>query len=339
MSGGLDSGFDAGTEPSLTVDDIEATWVTVQAGRFVYGAPLGTPCMNETTEKQVEVILTHPFKMGATEVTRSEWRAMGFTAPPASLEQPLTPECDANCPVTMINWYEALAYANALSRAAGLPECYDLTPCTGPIGAGCGTIKGVCNLLSEGVDLYTCPYQTHNLYNYENRYECPGYRLPLVAEWEYAAKSGTTTHTYAGDLRTDTTNECEEDLAVDPIAWYCYNSGTTGHVSPDPGWPKPVGLKQPSPWGLYDMIGNAYEWVDHWPRGFTGLQGEEGNPPPPLVDPQGVVNLSFENMRNLRGGTFSYRSCAARASKNRPVGGEERYSDSGLRLVRTLLDH
>jgi hypothetical protein len=64
-----------------------------------------------------------------------------------------------------------------------------------------------------------------------------GMRLPTEAEWEYAARAGTSGSRY-GDL--------------DRIAWYDGNSGKSPH---------PVGQKQPNAWGVYDMLGNVDEWV------------------------------------------------------------------------------
>ena len=63
-----------------------------------------------------------------------------------------------------------------------------------------------------------------------------GFRLPTEAEWEYACKAGTTGIRY-GELNN--------------ISWYKDNSSMTTHI---------IGHKEPNPWGLYDMLGNVWEW-------------------------------------------------------------------------------
>ena len=83
------------------------------------------------------------------------------------------------------------------------------------------------------------------------------YRLPTEAEWEYAARAGTTTDTYAGNVTEPNGN----DPTVNRIAWYRANSG---------GRPQQVGQKAPNEFGLYDMLGNVWEWVEDWYGHYPG---------------------------------------------------------------------
>lgn len=93
-----------------------------------------------------------------------------------------------------------------------------------------------CNILSQKSGL-TEYYSFHNDSNEVIcRQESDGYRLPTEAEWQYACQAGTTRPRY-GD--------------IDKIAWYKDNSGATLHE---------VGKKEANEWGIYDMLGNVWEW-------------------------------------------------------------------------------
>jgi formylglycine-generating enzyme required for sulfatase activity len=92
------------------------------------------------------------------------------------------------------------------------------------------------------------------------------YRLPTEAQWEYACRAGTQTARYDSDL--------------DAIAWYAANSGGTWYTLTLGGTTHEVGRKRPNAWGLYDMLGNVWEWVQDW---YAADYYQHS----PIVDPQG----------------------------------------------------
>ena len=136
------------------------------------------------------------------------------------------------------------------------------------------------------------------------------YRLPTEAEWGYAARAGTTTDTYAGDL----TEPLGNDPVLNGIAWYGQNSGSRTH---------PVGQKAPNGFGLHDMLGNVWEWVGDWYGDYPGGT---------VTDPAGPGSGS---VRVYRGGDWfiSARGCRS-AIRNRSSPGF-RSNGLGFRLLRT----
>ena len=106
------------------------------------------------------------------------------------------------------------------------------------------------------------------------------YRLPSEAEWEYACRAGTTTPWSHGDRQTRVTD----------YVWYEKNAWEV-----DERFVHSAGTKRPNPWGLYDMHGNAEEWVQDWYGAFYYETARE-------LDPQGPDRGVA---RVLRGGSYS----------------------------------
>ena len=110
-----------------------------------------------------------------------------------------------------------------------------------------------------------------------------GLRLPSEAEWEYACRAGTQTRFYTGDSEKD----------LDQVGWYYKNSG---------GQTRPVGEKVPNSYGLYDMHGNVWEWVEDDYHGSYDSAPDDGS---------AWINEPRGSDRVVRGGgwIFDARNC------------------------------
>lgn len=137
------------------------------------------------------------------------------------------------------------------------------------------------------------------------------YRLPTEAEWEYAARAGSTTAFANGDIFME---YCDLDLHLDLLGWYCYNANSTTH---------PVAMKAPNAWGIYDMHGNVYEWCQDWYKEDLGSD--------PVTDPTGPPSGT---VRVIRGGSYSSDARYCRSANRNDAFPSSIDSTVGLRLVR-----
>jgi cysteine-rich repeat protein len=278
-----ETGWECNGQPSVC-QWVDPDWVFVPAGSFDMGSPTGE-LGRETDEAQHTVTLTQDFVMLATEVTQLDFTTlMGYDPSYHST-------CGNDCPVEGVHWHQAAAYCNKLSTDMGLEECYSCM----------GANASVSCTLSQ---------------TYNKPYNCLGFRLPTEAEWEYAARAGTTTATYNGDLDSDYL-ACEASNPVlDEIAWFCGNTTDEKH---------PVAQKNPNSWGLYDMLGNVWEWCHDWYDDYP--TGSVTNPAGPQTGDRRVG----------RGGSYHHDAVYARAANRHDnLTAHTQAGILGFRPVRTL---
>lgn len=150
--------------------------------------------------------------VGETEVTQALYeRFMGHN--PAAFQR-----CGGACPVERVSWFDAVEFANRLSVAEGLEPCYQRRRAS-----------------------VRWPKGQH----------CLGFRLPVEAEWEVAARGGRADRSPASH-------------GLASVGWFITDSAAS---------PRPVGQGVPNGFGLFDMSGNLWEWT--WDVADGGAWAEE----------------------------------------------------------------
>jgi len=155
--------------------------------------------------------------------------------------------------------------------------------------------------------------------------------LPSETQWEYACRAGTEATTYAGPIEIVGENNAP---VLDVIAWYGGNSGLDfeledGADSAD--WPEkqhehqqagthPVAKKRANPWGLYDMLGNVWEWCEDGKREYSKMSQNDA--------------VTDTARRVVRGGSWVYGARFVRASCRYWFSPGERFNFLGFRCAR-----
>ena len=160
------------------------------------------------------------FKIGKYEVTKGEWQEVANWAVENGYDLNASGCAPGDArPVGRVNWFDVVKWCNAKSEMERLDPVY--------------YVKG--KVYKTGI------FGNENWDIVKIKSGARGYRLPTLAEWEWAARGGKKSkgYTYAGSNN------------LDDVAWHSGN--------PDWANPQPVGTKQPNELGIYDMYGNVYE--------------------------------------------------------------------------------
>ncbi|MCL1993915.1 MAG: SUMF1/EgtB/PvdO family nonheme iron enzyme [Spirochaetes bacterium] len=268
--------------------------VRIPAGTFTMGSPeneIGRSPWGEGPQRQVTI--SQDFWMGVYPVTQEQWvRVMGSNPSGGQASNPVSGDVQGRRPVTGVSWYDAIVFANRLSIMEGLSPAYRLFGSTNPDDWG--------------------PVPTSNNAFWNTVEVVPGsngWHLPTDAQWEYAARAGTTT-AFSNGMQ-----DWENESAVGNIGWFDFNSG---------GGTREVGRRSNNPWGLYDMHGNVEEWVWDWMTITHSAQAQ--------TDP---IGPSSGNNRVFRGGGWDSSAQKARSAARSSSVPHGRYSTFlGLRLAR-----
>jgi formylglycine-generating enzyme required for sulfatase activity len=275
------------------------TMIVVPAGKFMMGSPESEKDRSKDEGPPHEVTIAKPIAVGKTELTFAEWDAC--VAAGACAKVPDQGWGRGNQPVINVSWEDARQYVAWLSRITG-KEYRLLSEAEWEYAARAGN-SGRYGRLSM---------RRQEIVHTEGQQQIPagGY----FDDGQYVPFSDKT----PGSKERYSFSDDDEEVRLDQQAWYAGNSDNKPH---------PVGKKAANAFGLSDMHGNVWEWVeDVWHDSYEGAP-TDGSP---------WVQGGEANGRVVRGGSWFNYPRVLRAAGRIGFASDDRYFGIGFRLARTL---
>lgn len=275
----------------VTVDDgVPEGFSLIPAGSFTMGDSLD----GDTNAPPVTVNVSR-FFMGKNEVTKALWDEVRTWGAANGYTDLATGEGNApNHPVHTVSWYNVVKWCNARSQKEGLMPVY--------------MVSG--EVMKTGTTVPTANWSAN------------GYRLPTEAEWEKAARGGLLGKRFSWG---DTISHSQANFQNS--GGETYQSGTTdyhpSYLTGSPPYTSPVGAFAANGYGLYDMVGNVWEWCWDWYGASTYVDG--------ATDPRG----GFGSSRVRRGGSWDRVARSCRVAIRSAIAPTTVFNTTGFRVVRS----
>jgi len=263
---------------------------------------MGSAVGNDDERPTHTVSFTADFWMDSTEITIAQYDQVMRAAYPgyAAPSWLSTYGNDPRTAVYRVDWGDAVLFCNARSKAASLDTVYSYSAIDGIPGNGC------------------------ILQNVQAKLASNGYRLPTEAEWEFACRAGTSTEFPWGTTWPGYPASSNDSTEVAMYAVWAGNSWNLSSDNPAFGI-HTVASRMPNTFGLYDMIGNVWEWCHDWydANYYAGS---------PTTDPAGPAEGQWHV---LRGGSWGNDAKQLRAANREFVVPDYLFNFIGFRTVRS----
>ena len=280
-------------EPGRRFRDCEEAWcpelVVVPAGSFMMGSPAGEAGRNDDHEGPVHgVRIAEAFAVGVYEVTRREFSHFVRETRHSTGDWCIVSHEDRKTP-------DGLGWRNpGFGQTDGHP-------------VSCVSWE-----------------DAHAYVRWLSARTGKTYRLLSESEWEYVARAGTRTSRHWGDRSS---NACQYANIADRSAKKMDTTGPIHACRDGYMYTAPVGSFSANPYGLHDVMGNVWEWVeDCWHGSYTGAPG----------DGRAWTSGGDCNKRVIRGASLDFGTSAARSAFRAAIGTGDRINVVGFRVARTL---